>query len=65
MSGIDEIIGYQKNPDDDLYGMLNCSEHSTVSVSCGNVGGRQWMDINYFYRKTGTRTSVKVGTEII
>lgn len=39
MSGIDEIIGYQKNPDDDLYGMLNCSEHSTVSVSCGNVGG--------------------------
>lgn len=32
MSAIDEIIGYKKNPDEDLYGMLNCNEHSTVSV---------------------------------
>lgn len=31
MSAIDEIIGYKKNPDEDFYGMLNCSEHSTVS----------------------------------
>lgn len=31
MSAIDEIIGYKKNPDEDLYGMLNCNEHSTVS----------------------------------
>lgn len=31
MSGIDEIIGYQKNSDEDFYGMLNCNESSTVS----------------------------------
>jgi len=30
MSGIDEIISFKKNPDEDFYGMLNCDEHSTV-----------------------------------
>lgn len=33
MSAIDEIIGYKQNPDEDFYGMLNCSEHSTVSCA--------------------------------
>lgn len=31
MSAIDKIVGYQKNPDEDFYLMLNCNEHSTVS----------------------------------
>jgi hypothetical protein len=32
MSGIDEILSYKKNPDEDFYAMLNCDENSSVSA---------------------------------
>lgn len=32
MTGVDEILNYQKNPDDDFYGLLGCDESSTVST---------------------------------
>lgn len=31
MSGVDEIINFKRNPDEDYYGLLNCDENSTVS----------------------------------
>lgn len=31
MSGVDEILSYKKNPDEDFYALLNCDEHSSVS----------------------------------
>lgn len=33
MTGVDEIINYQRNPDDDYYALLGCDENSTVSNS--------------------------------
>ncbi|PZC83700.1 J domain-containing protein [Helicoverpa armigera] len=30
MTGVDEILNYQKNPDDDFYGLLGCDEHSSI-----------------------------------
>lgn len=30
MTGVDEILNYQKNPDDDFYTLLGCDEHSTA-----------------------------------
>ncbi|KAJ2950101.1 hypothetical protein O0L34_g11443 [Tuta absoluta] len=30
MSGVDEILNYKRDPDDDLYGLLGCDENSTV-----------------------------------
>ncbi|CAF4952816.1 unnamed protein product [Pieris macdunnoughi] len=30
MTGVDEILNYQKNPDDDFYGLLGCDESSSV-----------------------------------
>lgn len=32
MSAVDEIINYQRSADEDLYGLLNCTEQATVSV---------------------------------
>lgn len=32
MSAVDEIIGYKRSPDEDFYALLNCDEHSSVSV---------------------------------
>lgn len=32
MTGVDEILNYQKNPDEDYYGLLGCDESSTVSI---------------------------------
>lgn len=32
MSGVEEILAYKKNPDEDFYGLLNCDENSTVSL---------------------------------
>lgn len=32
MSAVDEIIGYKRTPDEDFYALLNCDEHSSVSV---------------------------------
>lgn len=32
MSGIDDILSYKKNPDEDFYAMLNCDENSSVSA---------------------------------
>uniref|UniRef100_A0A1Q3G347 J domain-containing protein n=1 Tax=Culex tarsalis TaxID=7177 RepID=A0A1Q3G347_CULTA len=29
-SGVDEILSFKRNPDEDFYGMLNCDENSTV-----------------------------------
>lgn len=31
MSGVDEILSYKKNPDEDFYALLNCDENSSVS----------------------------------
>ena len=31
MSAVDDILAYKKDPNDDLYALLNCDEHSTVS----------------------------------
>lgn len=33
MSAVDEIINYQRSADEDLYGLLNCTEQATVSVA--------------------------------
>lgn len=33
MSEVNEILSYKKNPDEDFYGLLNCDENSTVSLS--------------------------------
>lgn len=33
MTGVDEIINYQRHPDDDFYALLGCDENSTVSYS--------------------------------
>ncbi|CAG9806387.1 unnamed protein product [Chironomus riparius] len=30
MSGVDEILSYKKNPDEDFYALLNCDESSSV-----------------------------------
>ena len=30
MSGVDEILSYKRNPDEDFYALLNCDEHSSV-----------------------------------
>lgn len=30
MSGIDDILSYKKNPDEDFYALLNCNENSSV-----------------------------------
>lgn len=32
MTGVDEILNYQRNPDDDYYALLGCDENSTVST---------------------------------
>lgn len=32
MTGVDEILNYKKNPDDDYYALLGCDENSTVSL---------------------------------
>lgn len=32
MTGVDEILNYKKNPDDDFYALLGCDENSTVSI---------------------------------
>lgn len=31
MTGVDEIINYQRHPDDDFYALLGCDENSSVS----------------------------------
>lgn len=31
MTGVDEILNYQRNPDDDYYALLGCDENSSVS----------------------------------
>lgn len=31
MSAVDEILSYEKSADEDLYGLLNCTEQATVS----------------------------------
>lgn len=33
MSAVDEILNYQRSADEDLYGLLNCTEQATVSLS--------------------------------
>lgn len=33
MSGVDEILSYKKNPNEDFYALLNCDEHSSVSAA--------------------------------
>lgn len=33
MSAVEDILNYKKNPDEDLYALLKCDEHSTVSKS--------------------------------
>jgi hypothetical protein len=30
MSGVDAILSYKKNPDEDFYALLNCDENSSV-----------------------------------
>lgn len=32
MSAVDEIIGYKRSPNEEFYALLNCDEHSSVSV---------------------------------
>lgn len=32
MSAVDEILSYQRSADEDLYGLLNCTEQATVSL---------------------------------
>lgn len=32
MTGVDEILSYKRNPDDDFYGLLGCDENSSVSI---------------------------------
>lgn len=32
MTGVDEILNYQRHPDDDFYALLGCDENSTVSI---------------------------------
>lgn len=32
MSGVDEVMSFKKNPDEDFYALLNCDENSTVSI---------------------------------
>lgn len=34
MTGVDEILSYKQNPDDDFYGLLGCDENSSVSTLC-------------------------------
>lgn len=29
--GVDEILSFKRNPEEDFYAMLNCDENSTVS----------------------------------
>ncbi len=31
MSGVEEVLAYKINPNEDFYGLLNCDENSTVS----------------------------------
>lgn len=31
MTGVDEIINYQRHPDEDFYALLGCDENSNVS----------------------------------
>lgn len=33
MTGVDEILNYQRDPEDDFYGLLGCDGNSTVSVN--------------------------------
>lgn len=33
MTGVDEILNYQRHPDDDFYALLGCDENSTVSIN--------------------------------
>lgn len=33
MSAVDDIISYKRTPDEDFYAILNCNEHSTVSLN--------------------------------
>lgn len=45
MSGVDEILSYKKNPDEDFYALLNCDEHSSVSRQTTkglHVGGKHF-----------------------
>lgn len=70
MSAIDEIVGYQRNPDEDFYGMLNCNEHSTVSrerraavlakLYSVQKGLYCWMENGDFFK--GTRCITYSGT---
>lgn len=30
MSGVDEILSYKKDPNEDYYGILNCDQSATV-----------------------------------
>ena len=32
MSAIDQVMNFKKSADDDFYALLNCDEHSTVSI---------------------------------
>lgn len=53
MSGIDEILSYKKNPDEDFYAMLNCDENSSVSADNRQIlrnGGGEFTgkNLNYF-----------------
>lgn len=32
MTGVDEILNYQRNPDDDYYALLGCDENSSVCI---------------------------------
>lgn len=36
MSAVDEIIGYKRSPNEEFYALLNCDEHSSVSVDATN-----------------------------
>lgn len=31
MSSVDAILSYERTPDEDFYGILNCTEQATVS----------------------------------
>lgn len=45
--GVDEILSFKRNPDEDFYGMLKCDENSTVSES----GGDRWYERRWRRRR--------------
>lgn len=49
MSAVDEIISYKRSPNEEFYALLNCDEHSSVSICIVSLFNLSLASISIFF----------------